>query len=334
MNSSIFRSALVIRVVLLSFALSATGCVVIPIADLLKPKPVKEHVLTEGKGVFGKDKIAVIQIEGVIASRASGNLLSLQVNSVNELHERLKQVRDDSRVKALVLRISSPGGEVTACDVMHQEILRLKSDREIPVLASIVDVGASGGYYVALAADEIYARRTAVVGSIGVLIQSLNVAGLFDKIGLEMTTVKSVGFKDLVSPYKASRPEEIAVLQDVVTAMHERFVDIVDVGRPKLGRSAVSELADGKVYVAEKALDLGLVDKIGGLNDVLVRAAELADIQDPTVVTYRRDGTSSDAYTIQSSVEGTRMSSDGQGLSMNLQIDTLPRTRFLYLWAP
>lgn len=321
----------------LSFVLFAyPGCVVIPIGDLLKQRPLKELVLEEGEGILSRDKIAVIQVEGAIASRQSGGLLSFQSNTVNEIHQRLQRVRNDSEVKALILRISSPGGEVTACDVIHREILDLKEEREIPVIASIIDMGASGGYYIAAAADEIHARPTAVVGSIGVLIQSFNIAGLFDKIGVEATTIKSAAFKDLVSPYRPVDSKERAVLKSVVDAMHSRFVEVVDNGRPGLDSNTVQDLADGKVYIADEARELGLVDAIGDLDDVITRAAELARIDDPTVVTYRRAGGSSSAYTIEGADHQlARPADDDGGLSFTVKLDSiLPRTRFLYLWAP
>ena len=183
--------------------------------------------------------------------------------------------------------MDSPGGEVTAADEIHRELTLFKesrADRKIVVL--VHDLAASGGYYVSVPADRIVAQPTALVGSIGVILQTLNVQGLSEKIGVTDTTIKSGKNKDLLNPFRPVDPEQVALLQESIDAMHARFVDLVAQGRG-LKASEVRPLADGRIFTADEALKCKLIDAIGYWDEAFAEMAGLLGTDDLRVVTYQ-----------------------------------------------
>ncbi len=310
---------------LLGFLLAIdTGCVVIPVGDLFKPTPLEEHVLREGD----EGKVAILEIRGSISGDASGGLLSRQSNTVKEVESRLEVIQSDPEISAVVLLISSPGGEVTACDLIYHMLEEFK-ERNIPLLASIREIGASGGYYIASVCDEIYANPTSIVGSIGVILQSVNFSGLMKKVGVEMNSVHSGAFKDLGSPYKPINEEHQKVLKTIVDSMYERFLDVVDKGRDQLNRDQVKALADGKVFPANLAKENGLIDKVGYLKDVVQRAGELAGVSQPSIVTYTQGRGVAGAIGLNSDVPPAKV-----GLNLSLDLNSTHDVKFYYLWRP
>jgi protease-4 len=227
----------------------------------------------------------------------------------------------------VVLRINSPGGTVTASDILYHEITRFKMRRKIPVVASILDVGASGGYYVALAADRIVAHPTTVTGSIGVLMLTVNASGLLEKIGVSANYVKSGEFKDMGSPFRAIRPEERALFQDLIDRFYGRFVELVARSR-KLDEARVRSIADGRVHTAAEAIQLGLVDQIGYLEDAIDAAKTAAGVTDASIVSYHRPRQY--RATIYSSATEPAPSAGLPDLARLV----VSGPRFLYLWWP
>jgi protease-4 len=273
------RGALLI----LSFALLA-GCSVVSI-DLTPPvRPLKESTL-EGTG---RDKILVIELAGVLAEEPIFTLEARPaVPLLARVREELEKAAEDDRVKAIVLRINSPGGTVTASDILYHEITHFKERRKIPVVASILDVGASGGYYVALAADQIVVHPTTVTGSIGVLMLTLNSSGLLEKIGVSANYITSGARKDMGSPFRALTAEERAIFQEFIDRLYGRFVALI-VRERRIDEARVRQFADGRIYTASEALGLGLVDRIGYLEDAIALAREKAGLQQAQIVTYHR----------------------------------------------
>src|SRR5206468_8626959 len=194
---------------------------------------------------------------GLISSRESEGLVE-QPNPVAHLKEELTRAANDSKVKALVVRINSPGGTVTASDVLYHELRAFKEKRKIPVIASIMDVGASGGYYVAVAADKIVAHPSSVTGSLGVIMLTVNARGLLEKVGVETTAVTSGPKKDMGSPFRPMTEEERTIFQGVIDSFYQRFLHVVQVGRRNLTADQVRKLADGRIYSGEQAKELGL----------------------------------------------------------------------------
>ena len=222
--------------------LSLAGCSVVSIDLTPRVRPLEESTV-EGSGA---DKVLLIDLAGVLAEEPIFTLESRpQVPLLARVREELEKAEDDDRVRAVVLRINSPGGTVTASDILYHEVMRFKARRKVPVVASILDVGASGGYYVALAADRILVHPTTVTGSIGVLMLTVNASGLLEKIGVSASYVKSGEFKDMGSPFRSLRPEERALFQDLIDRFYGRFVELVARSR-KLDEARVRAIADGR----------------------------------------------------------------------------------------
>lgn len=237
-----------------------------------------------GKVALG-ESIAVIHIDGVIAGTGSA------VNGVitpEDILYQLDQALSDDNVKAILLRIDSPGGTVAASQEIAMEVAYAAEEK--PVIASVGDVGASGAYMVASQCDEIIALPTSAVGSIGVITEIPNVAGLLDKLGVQFTVLTAGKYKDAGSPYRSLTPTETTLIQQEVDNAYEEFITIVAEGRD-LPEEKVREMATGWAYSAREGEKLGLVDTLGTYNDAVDRAAELGGIDgDPGIVTYDTTG--------------------------------------------
>jgi protease-4 len=221
-------------------------------------------------GFWGGEKVAIIEIRGV--------LLDPQ-----PVVEKLIKLRKNEKVKAIVLRIDSPGGGVGPSQEIYAEVKKTQRDKK--VLVSVGSVAASGGYYIACAADKIVANPGAITGSIGVIVESMNVEDLLQKLGLKSTVVKSGRLKDVGSPFRPMTEEERSLLQGVLDSVHDQFIRAVAEGR-KLPLDRVRELADGRIFSGAQARELGLVDELGTLEDTVDQAAKLAGIRGEPEVLY------------------------------------------------
>jgi protease-4 len=226
---------------------------------------------TTGGGLrsFG-DKVAVVELEGVILTP-------------RQVVQQLKRYGDDRSVKAIVLRINTPGGGAAASQEIYSMVRRLRSEKEKPVVASIESVGASGGYYVAAAADQIYADPASVVGSIGVIAQWFNYAELARWAKLKEVTLKAGEMKDAGSPTRDLTPAERRYFQGILDDMHLQFMNAVAEGR-EMELEDVRKLADGRVFTGAQARELGLIDELGDLHDAVMAAAEAAGIKGEPVL--------------------------------------------------
>ncbi|NOX57318.1 MAG: signal peptide peptidase SppA [Planctomycetes bacterium] len=309
--------------------ITCVGClpdsfVVTPIS--VQPK-LKERVLYSDS-TFPNGKIAIIEVDGVIANTRQGGFLSTGEHPVAKLTEQLDIARRDKSVKAVVLRINSPGGTVTASELMHHEIKRLRNSGK-PVVAMMMDVAASGGYYIACAADEIMACNSTVTGSIGVVMQTMEVTGTMELIGVQAHTIKSGKQKAAGSPFEKLQPEQRAVFQGVIDELYDQFVNVVAEGRPALSREQVIPLADGRVYTSKQALDLKLIDRIGTIEDAIELAKEKAGIKNAKVVAYRRPFLRASNYYARHdpSIKDINLLNVDLGLSGNSY-----GAPFMYLW--
>src|SRR6202795_4332086 len=193
-----------------------------------------------------------MDVSGVLSDDGATPILSLgtpppRVPMLVRIREELKKAGDDREVRALIVRINSPGGAVTASDIVFRELTMFKQRARVPVVAVMMDVAASGGYYVALAADTIVAHPTTVTGSIGTILISLNAEGLMQKLGVAATAIKSAEHKDMGSPFRALTPEERAIFQGVIDDLQRQFLAKV-IDRHKLAPEIARKLADGRVY--------------------------------------------------------------------------------------
>ena len=234
----------------------------------------------------GTTKVVRIWFSGILTRELEGGWLG-SVDPVEDCLRQIRAARQDDEVAAILFEVDSPGGDVTAADEIHRELTLFKesrADRRIVVL--VHDLAASGGYYVSVPADRIIAQPTALIGSIGVILQTLNVQGLSEKIGVTDTTIKSGKNKDLLNPFHPVDPEQVALLQESIDAMFARFVDLVADGRG-LKKSTVKPLADGRVFTADEALKHKLIDGIGYWEEAFDTTAKLLGADDLYVITYK-----------------------------------------------
>lgn len=231
----------------------------------------------------GHDRVAVITLDGAISESSAGGLLG-DVIIFDDLMSQLQQALEDPAVRAVVLRVNSPGGEVVASDEIYRKIKEIQ-DNGKPVVVSMGTMAASGGYYVAAAANKIYANPNSLTGSIGVIFTLPNYQKLADLIGYKETVIQSGKMKDMGNPLREMRPDEKQVFQSLVDETYQRFVDLVAEERG-LPREKVLTIADGRIYSGQQAKELGLVDELGTLEDAIEAAKELAGLEEALVIRY------------------------------------------------
>ena len=284
---------------------------------------VYEEEYVSGEGL---DKVAVIPIQGTIAS-ADSSLGGIQPTVTPEgLADALGQAADDDRVQAVVLEVNSPGGGVTASDEMHQSIVDFKENTGKPVVVSMGDSAASGGYYISAPADRIVANETTLTGSLGVVLPLLNYSEAGEKYGVTQNYVTSGEFKTIGSPWKDLEPEEREILQTYVDQSYDEFVRVISSGRG-LPEDRVREIADGRLYSGETAKELGLVDSFGGLDEASAEARDLAKAGQATVVRYVQTPTFTDALLSGLSPQPTEAERLVQESGLNLEA----KPYYLYL---
>jgi protease IV len=229
-----------------------------------------------------KDKIAVIYVQGVISASEDG--YASDEGMVADIEDQLQQAVDDKRVKAIILRIDSPGGEVVASDTIYQAVVAAREKK--PVVADIDTMGASGAYYVAVGADYIVANELSITGSIGVIMESFTFSGLADKVGIKFYTFKSGKYKDILNPSREPTEDEKALVQGMVMEVYDKFVGIVAQERDMKVDDLKNGLADGRILSGKQALDAGFVDGLGYFDDAIDKAEELASIKKARVIRY------------------------------------------------
>ncbi|BDA78071.1 serine protease [Leptospira kobayashii] len=229
----------------------------------------------EEKQISGsdKDKILIIPVEGVISdeSRESSLFGSGTESMVARIKESLKFAEKDPNIQGVILKINSPGGTVTASDIIYQEIQKFKAKKGIPVFSAFMDTAASGAYYIAMSTDSIGAHPTTVTGSIGVIMQGINVKEGLDKIGVKDQSITSGSNKAMGSPLIEQSPEQKKILQSIVDGLYDRFFQIVKRGRPNVSEARLREICDGRIFTAEQAKKEGLVDFIGYFDDIQIQ---------------------------------------------------------------
>jgi len=314
----------------LALASMLTGCSLITIDLTPRLRPLEE-VVVEGTG---SAKILLLDVSGVLIDDDPGPSLALgapppRVSLLARVREELKKGAADDEVRALVVRVNSPGGTVTVSDVLYREIAEWRRETKRPVVAVMLDVAASGGYYVALAADTIVAHPTSVTGSIGVIMVSLNAEGLLQKLGLSTTTIKSGERKDMGSPFRALTDQERQIFQSVIDGLHRQFVaKLVD--RRGLSNSQAAGLADGRIYTAEQALTHRLIDRIGYMPDAIAAARAAAGVEQARVIVYHRPREYRATYYARSETAPPAIDAALRGFAALAGSGP----KFLYLWWP
>lgn len=290
------------------------------------PGPLQE---TQVDGT-GKAKVLLIEISGMISSQENEGFRTAP-SMIASVKEQLTRAAKDEKVKAVVLRINTPGGTVTASDIIYHELKTFKTNRKIPIIASIMDLGTSGGYYIAAAADTVLAHPSSVTGSIGVIMLTVNARGLLEKVGVEATAVTSGPRKDMGSPFRTMTIEERAIFQGLIDSFYQRFLNIVQEGRVNLQMEQIKRLADGRIYTGEQAKAAGLIDEIGYLEDAIAVAKKKAGLTDARIVTYTRPGEYSN------NVYSKLLAPNGLVRLADLDLMSFVRggtPQFMYLWMP
>jgi protease IV len=315
---------------LLVLMLVITGCAAPRISIFFKNgEPLKEYTLQGST----KGKVLIISIKGKITDDVESGLIRKKPSMVQEIVAQLKKAEKDKDVSAVLLVIDSPGGSVTASDVLYHEIVRFKEKTGTKMVAAMMDVAASGGYYIALPADAIVAHPTTITGSVGVLFLQPKVVGLMDKIGVDVQVSKSGANKDIGSPFRTATAQEKQIIQEMTDKLARRFLDLVAQHR-RIDATGMTDIASAKVYLADEAQRLGLVDRLGYLNDAVDEARRLAGLgKDAKVVVYRREKYENDTmYNMQSTWTGgdERLTLIGLGLPASEASEIT--TGFYYLW--
>lgn len=279
--------------------------------------------------------VALIDITGVISSMPGVGLIGGGPSTLDRVIARLDHA-EESGVQAVVLRINSPGGTVAASETLADEITAFRERTGVPVVASIADVGASGGYYVALACDTIIAQPSSITGSIGVIIQTYNVSDAMARWGVQGRAVVSRPNKDIANPFEPPVDEHYAILQGLVDDFYAAFTERVAVARPDLAIDAdrFTRATDGRVFTGTQALDLGLVDALGTLRDAFEEAQDRAGIDGAVLVKYHSDGNPpASPYSI---TQTPRAQTTNPSALIHLSIDgaALTTPGVYYLWAP
>ena len=313
-------------------SVTAGGCVFItgdfdPLSR--RPRPLAERVV----GGQGDAKILLLDLSGPISSEESSGPLGLggRESALARLDAELDLAAEDDAIRAVVLRVNSPGGTVTASDVIYERLMRFKAARNLPLLVQMMDVAASGGYYASLAGDELIASPTTVTGSIGVIFTNISVAGLMDKLGVRDQTVATGAMKDIGSPLRTMTPAERAVIEQLIGDMQARFVGLVRTRRPGLTPEMSATMVDGRVFSPDQALAGGLVDGIGYLDGTIERAKQRAGVAEAQVIRYRRPDEFGDTIYAR----GDAPAQITQISLLNLEERLFPPgPNFLYVWAP
>ena len=281
--------------------------------------PVLDETWSYGNG---DTKVVRIPLYGVITREDGDGFFGGALNLVDSVEQQIRAAGADEDVRAIILEIDSPGGGITPTDELYQALLDFKAgDAERKVIAYFRGMAASGGYYVAMAADWIVAEPTSMIGSISVIMQTMNWSVLSEKVGVSDVTITSGEHKDLLNPFKAVDPAELAILQEMVDGLYTHFLNVVSTGR-NMTVSEVRPYADGRVFLPQVALDAGLIDQVGYWKDVQAATAQLLGVEEVWVIRYELP---SDLWDVLS------------GVNLDLSVASLVKEKtpqFMYLWNP
>jgi len=288
-RSGCLNAALIVAVILLAMSVMLNLILAVGSTDTMRGTlgtaelPKFEEELVVPSKERDADKVAVIYLRGIITSMEPG---AMGDTAVDDLKLQLRQAGDDARVKAVVLYVDSPGGEVTASDTIYNAVRRFRDEKKKPVVVYMGSVAASGGYYVACGGSWLIANETTFTGSIGVIMSTLNYRHLFEKVGLDMVTIKSGEMKDMLSGSREMTPAEREYLQALIMQTYGKFVGIVAKERGLPEQDLRNGLADGRVISGKDAFDAKLVNQLGDVEVAYAKALELAKIKDAAIIRY------------------------------------------------
>jgi protease IV len=295
------------------------------------PGPLVVSVIRTARGSQLAPRLVVIDVDGVLVNQNREGLYDSGENPVAVFHEKLEAATCDGRVAAIVLRIHSPGGGVTACDIMANELDRFKTATRKPVVACLMDVATAGAYYLALGADRIVAHPTSLTGGIGVVFNHFNLQDAMAQLNVSDDSIRSGPLIDMGSVAKPLEPQTRQLLQEMADGFRQRFLDRVTNRRLGLTAADRGTLADGRVVAGPRAVNLHLVDRLGYIEDALQEAENLAGISDAEVMLYSRSG--SPARSLYAVAPSPPRLSEAIPFSYP-GLDRTKLPTFLYLWQP
>jgi protease IV len=321
------RRTLLFLTMMSFLAVCSGGCIPINVQVFPDYKEPLQEVTLEGEG---RNKILLVHIDGIISTEERREMVTVRPSLVQEVVSQLEVAAGDQAVKGVVLLIDTPGGSSTASDILYSEIVRFRERSQARVVASLMTMATSGGYYAALGAERIYAHPTTVTGSVGTVYLQPKVVGLMDKIGVEVVAFKSGEMKDMGAFFREASDEEEAIFRAMIEQINERFVGLVQANR-KLSPEAMRMVATARLFSAGQALEIGLIDSLGYVRDAIGQAAELAGVEeDYRVVAYRRTRFANDTVYNPS----TSRVPQGYASKSVPEMLSLPGAGFYYLWSP
>jgi len=268
--------------ILIVLVLAAAGCAVR--VDFLGESRMQEVLLLKSTA---REKVLVVDVEGMISSMEPGSVFNREGDVLSRVYARLQMAAEDKLVRGIILRLDTPGGDVTSSDILYREVLKFRKKTGLPVVALMMGVAASGGYYVASACDAIIAHPSTITGSIGVISLFPDVEGLLSKVGVQVQVIKSGDLKDAGSPFRNLSEQEQRLFQGIIDELYERFLEVIHEKRQEaLSLEEIRQLADGRVYTASQALKLKLIDEVGYFDEALARVLSLAKVPSARVVAY------------------------------------------------
>jgi protease-4 len=308
-------------------SLFLSGCAPHFHLDFLGKDKIHEVVLIKSSA---KDKILVLDVSGIIATSFNPGLFEREKDLLSMVYYRLERASEDKDVKAVILRLDTPGGEATASDILYNEILKFKEKTHIPVVGLMMGVAASGGYYIASACDHVIAHPSTITGSIGVISIFPNLQELFTKIGVKINIIKSGEMKDSGSAFRDLTEEEKEVFQGIIDELYRNFLDVVyEKRKDVLSFEKLKKIADGRIYTARQAYELKLIDEIGYFDSALQKALSLGRLKEAKVIAYtyypkRKTNIYATSLKKFSLLEGKNLEDVFQSL----------KSGFYYLWLP
>ena len=326
LKKKFFRMRVFLSLALLVVTTNFFGCATINLSPSLGDL---EEVTIEGSG---PGKILLIDFDGIINNQKHRNITGNTINlgMVENIRSILKKAEKDKEIQALLIKMNSPGGTVTASDIIFHLLKDFKDSNKVKIYVQVMDLAASGGYYVALAGDEIIAHPTSLVGSIGVIALKVNLKELMTKIGVDWEIVKSGDKKDFMSPFRSFTREERDLFQNTIDIFHQRFISTITNNRHDLDLAQVQLLADGRIFDAEQAKKLKLIDDIGYVTDTIERIKLDLNNLNLKLVTYHRSNKyQGNIYSQFKKPTSFNMINVDLGLNPNSL-----SPYFLYIWSP
>lgn len=319
-----------------SLAVSGCGPITFTIGGQPGERRLEATVVESDDQMFGP-RVAVIDVSGMLVNSERNKLLGQGENPVSLLHEKLQRAKHSDRVKAIILRLNTPGGTVTASDVMYRSVQRFKRQTSKPVIALMMDVTASGGYYLACASDEIVSYPTSVTGSVGVIMQTVSLKPALGRLGVQTVAITSGENKAAGSLLTTLSEEQRAIFQQMVNDFYTRFKRVVKTNRTSMTAEQFTTISDGRVVTGQRAVKLNLADRVGDLYTAFDRAKQRADLPMADLVVYHRGA----RYVGSPYAKASRPGRGAGGTQINLAqfniAGGLPGAQpvgFYYLWRP